>query len=159
MSKKVKARKMTTTLKTETLTQPNHPLDNGHEEGLGHASPEPKPPARPPVIRVYTRQRRPKRPRLSPDSLVLVKVELEEEEADTSVQPKKKQKKSNEKKGKQKALVDSTGEKSKNNCVSLRTRKSGPSSGNLPNLDRSRMVNSAAKRWVRYVLLNLTANI
>ncbi|KAG5531010.1 hypothetical protein RHGRI_025834 [Rhododendron griersonianum] len=149
MSKKVKARKMTTTLKTETLTQPNHHLDNGHEEGLGHASSEPKPPARPPVIRVYTRQRRPKRPRLSPDSLVLVKVELEEEEADTSVQPKKKQKKSNEKKGKQKALVDSTGEKSKNNCVSLRTRKSGPSSGNLPNLDRSRMVNSAAKRWVR----------
>ncbi|XP_058183846.1 histone H3-lysine(4) N-trimethyltransferase ATX1 isoform X1 [Rhododendron vialii] len=148
MSKKVKARKMTTTLKTETLTQPNHHLDNGHEEDLGHASSEPKPLPRPPVIRVYTRQRRPKKPRPSPDSLVVVKVELEEEEADTSAQPKKKQKKSNEKKGKQKALVDSTGEKSKNNCVSLRTRKSGPS-GNLPNLDRSRMVNSAAKRWVR----------
>ncbi|KAF7132953.1 hypothetical protein RHSIM_Rhsim09G0037300 [Rhododendron simsii] len=149
MSKKVKARKMTTTLKTETLTQPNHHLDNGHEEDHGHASSEPKPPPRPPVIRVYTRQRRPKRPRPSPDSLVVVKVELEEEEADKSAQPKKKQKKSNEKKGKQKALVDSTGEKSKNNCVSLRTRKSVPSSGNLPNLDRSRMVNSAAKRWVR----------
>ncbi|KAI8537708.1 hypothetical protein RHMOL_Rhmol09G0045700 [Rhododendron molle] len=148
MSKKVKARKMTTTLKTETLTQHTHLLDNGHEEDHGHASSEPKPLPRPPVIRVYTRQRRPKRPRLSPDSLVAVKVELEEEEVDTSAQLKKKQKKSNEK-GKQKALVDSTGEKSKSNCVNLRTRKSGPSTGNLPNLDRSRMVNSAAKRWVR----------